>query len=54
MSSKILDTSLEPKNLKKLYTIGGAISVIILSYYVTGIYMHLLEIKKLRKEENNG
>lgn len=55
MSKGILDTNLEPKNLKKLYTIGGAISVIILSYYITGIYMHVLEIKRLKEEnKKNG
>jgi len=37
-------------NLKKIGTIAGAISVVIVAFYITGLYKNMLEINKLKKE----
>jgi len=41
---------LSPNSLKKLGTLAGVVSVIILSYYATGLYRNYLQIKKLKQE----
>jgi hypothetical protein len=35
-------------SLKKIYSLAGVISVIIMTYYITGIYKNYLDIKKLK------
>tara|TARA_R110000868_G_scaffold277366_3_gene537145 strand:+ start:723 stop:902 length:180 start_codon:yes stop_codon:yes gene_type:complete len=40
---------LDANKLKKLTTIAGLVSVVILGYYVTGVYRNILQIKKLKE-----
>jgi hypothetical protein len=40
------------KSLKHLYTVGGAVSLLLIMYYGTGIYKNYLEIRKIRNEPN--
>jgi hypothetical protein len=40
------------KSLKHLYTIGGAVSVLLIMYYATGIYKNYLQIRDIKKDSN--
>ena len=42
------------KSLKHLYTVGGAVSVLLIMYYATGIYKNYLDIKKIKGESNGN
>ena len=44
---------IDEKSLKHLYTIGGAVSIIVVLYYATGIYKNYLEIKELRDSKKS-
>lgn len=41
--------AVSPKALKHIYTIGGIVSLIIVGFYVTGIYRNYLQIKRLKE-----
>jgi len=40
--------NLDANKLKKLTTVAGIISVVIVGYYVTGLYRNVLQIRKLK------
>lgn len=40
------------KSLKHLYTVGGAVSLLLIMYYGTGIYKNYLQIREIKKESN--
>jgi hypothetical protein len=42
--------AVSPTSLKHIYTIGGMVSLIIVGFYVTGIYRNYLQIKKLKED----
>lgn len=44
--------NIKPDNLKHIATIGGIVSAIIITYYVTGVYRNMLQIKKLKEESD--
>ena len=44
--------NISPASLKKLGTLAGVISVIIVGYYATGLYRNIIQIKKLNKEDS--
>jgi hypothetical protein len=50
---KSLDNNIRitPESLKKIGTIAGVVSVIIVAYYATGLYRNYLQIKKLKEQE---
>lgn len=41
------------KNFSEILTVAGVITVLVASYYVTGLYVNVLQIKKLKKELNH-
>lgn len=42
----------DPKSLKKIGTIAGFVSVVIVAFYLTGLYRNVLQIKKLKQEDS--
>ncbi len=40
---------LDSNKLKKLTTIAGLVSLVIVGYYVSGFYRNILQIKKLKE-----
>jgi len=44
---------LDSNKLKKLTTIAGLVSLVIVGYYVTGFYRNILQIKKLKEVNSN-
>ena len=44
--------NIKSENLKHLATIGGIVSAIIITYYITGVYRNMLQIKKLKEQDN--
>ena len=43
--------NLDANKLKKLTTIAGIISIVIVGYYVTGFYRNVLQIRKLKEQD---
>ena len=43
---------IEPENIKHIATIGGIVSAIIITYYITGVYRNMLQIKKLKEKSD--
>ena len=43
---------LDVKKIKKLTTIAGVVTAIIVLYYATGLYRNYLQIKKLKVENS--
>lgn len=48
--SNVLDTDINTEKLKKLTTVAGAVTVVIVAFYVTGLYRNYLQIKKLKQQ----
>ena len=45
---------LDPKSLKKIGTVAGVVSAVIVAFYVTGLYRNVLQIKKLKQENSQA
>ena len=43
---------ISPESIKKIGTIAGIVSVVIVGFYVTGLYRNILQIKKLRAQDS--
>lgn len=43
---------LDAKKLKKITTVAGIVSIVIVGYYVTGLYRNLLQIRKLKEYDS--
>jgi hypothetical protein len=43
-----IGTTIDTNSLKKITTIGGVVAVVVVAFYVTGLYRNLLEINKLK------
>lgn len=41
-----------PENVKHILTIGGIVSAVIITYYITGVYRNILQIKKLKNDKD--
>lgn len=48
---KKVSTDINPSNLKKIGTVAGLVSIVIVAFYATGLYRNYLQIKKLKKED---
>ncbi len=40
-------------DIKKLVSVAGFVTVVFIGFYATGLYRNILQIKKLKKEQNN-
>ena len=45
---------LDPKSLKKIGTVAGVVSLVIVAFYVTGLYRNVLQINKLKQENTKS
>lgn len=52
--NKIDNINIDGKKLKKLTTVAGIVTLIVVGFYVTGFYRNILQIKKLKEEERNS
>jgi hypothetical protein len=43
---------IKPENIKNIATIGGIVSAIIITYYITGVYRNMLQIKRLKQDKS--
>ena len=43
---------IDPKSLAKIGTLAGIVSLVIVAFYVTGLYRNVLQIKKLKQEDS--
>jgi hypothetical protein len=44
--------NIKPENIKHIATIGGIVSAIIITYYITGVYRNMLQIKRLKQDKD--
>ena len=49
---KNVSTDISPNNLKKIGTLAGVVSLVIVAFYATGLYRNYLQIKKLKEADN--
>jgi hypothetical protein len=49
-----LDTDIDPKNLNKLASVAGVVTIVIVAFYATGLYRNYLQIKKLKQEDSKS
>ena len=52
--NKIDNINIDGQKLKKLTTVAGVITLVVVGFYVTGFYRNILQIKKLKDEERNS
>lgn len=48
------NSSVTSSQAKNLGALAGVVTVVIVAFYVTGLYRNYLEIKKLKKDEKDS
>lgn len=51
---KSKNLNFEPKELKKIVSVAGIISVIIVAFYATGVYRNWLQIRQIKGKPIKG
>jgi hypothetical protein len=51
MANSNLNTNFDTKSLKKITSVAGIVSVVIIMFYATGLYRNYLEIQKLKGKD---
>jgi len=51
---KSKNLNFEPKELKKIVSVAGLISVIIVAFYATGVYRNWLQIRQIKGKPIRG
>ena len=44
---------IDSKKLSNLMSVAGVVTAVFVAFYATGLYRNILQIKKLKREENN-